>query len=319
MSCARSRAGATGRRPWTGARAKGSSCSSATSTATVATTCSATIRWATNGWCSRTSLATSRARFWRSPTYWCGHHGAQLFIGDFDGDGRDDMLCHDSNGDKWVALADESGRFPVTSWSAPMVWCRHQGAQLFVGDFNGDGRDDMLCHDRAGNKWAAFADPSGQFPATSWFVPMEWCHHEGARLFVGDFNGDGRDDMLCHDRAGDKWVALADPSGQFSGEPWHSAMGWCTTEGAQLFIADFNGDQRDDMLCHEKTGDKWVALADASGQFSSDSWHSLMDWCRGEGTELHVGKFNSDERSDMLCHDPSGHIWISNARKDGSF
>ncbi|WP_434418088.1 FG-GAP repeat domain-containing protein [Nannocystis pusilla] len=256
---------------------------------------------------------------WRSPAPWCGHPGAQLFIGDFNGDGRDDMLCHDQAGAKQVALADESGRFTGADWSAPMAWCGHGGAALFVGDFDGDSRDDMLCHDQAGDTWIALADPSGQFPENSWFESMGWCHHEGAELFIGDFNGDGRDDMLCHDRAGDESVAFANESGEFSGPSWSSPLNWCDSEGAQLSIGDFNGDLRDDMLCHDPAGAKWLALADASGQFTGTSWYAPMEWCAVAGGELYIGKFNSDKRSDMLCHDPSGYMWISNAREDGSF
>ena len=31
---------------------------------------------------------------------------------------------------------------------------------------------------------------------------MGWCNHNGASLYIGGFNGDSRDDMLCHDTRG---------------------------------------------------------------------------------------------------------------------
>ena len=41
----------------------------------------------------------------------------QLLIGDFNGDGRDDILCHQmSNGYKWISLAESDGSFSHTSW-----------------------------------------------------------------------------------------------------------------------------------------------------------------------------------------------------------
>ncbi|WP_434423892.1 trypsin-like serine peptidase [Nannocystis pusilla] len=256
---------------------------------------------------------------WRGRLGWCGHEGAEAFVGDFDGDGRDDTLCHDSGGDTWVALANEAGEFTGTSWQSSQPWCRHEGARLFIGDFDGNGRDDMLCHDQAGNKDLAFSDPTGSFTGGSTLVPMRWCMHEGAELFVGDFDGDGRDDLLCHDRAGDTRVALAGPEGELSGEGWHSPMGWCDHEGAELFVGDFDGDGRDDMLCHDRAGDTRVTLADPSGRFVGTEWHAQMKWCDRAGDELHIGSFNTDGRADMLCHDPSGAMWISNARPDGSF
>jgi V8-like Glu-specific endopeptidase/endonuclease/exonuclease/phosphatase (EEP) superfamily protein YafD len=269
-----------------------------------------------------TALANESGQFtgtsWSAGMNWCNHEGSQLFIGDFNGDGRSDMLCHDSAGNKWTALADESGQFPGTSWSAGMNWCNHEGSQLFIGDFNGDGRSDLLCHDAAGNKWTALADSLGQFSGTSWSAGMNWCNHEGSQLFIGDFNGDGRSDLLCHDTAGNKWTALADDSGQFTGTSWSAGMNWCNHDGSRLLIGDFNGDGRSDLLCHDAAGNKWTALANSLGEFTGTSWSAGMNWC-SNGSQLFVGKFNGDRRSDMLCHDSAGHKWLSNARRDGSF
>ena len=50
---------------------------------------------------------------------------------------------------------------------------------------------------------------------------MGWCNHASAELHLGDFNGDGRADMLCHDTStGYKWVALGAYCG-FTGTTWY--------------------------------------------------------------------------------------------------
>ena len=146
---------------------------------------------------------------WYKAMGWCTHKGSQLLVGDFNGDGRADMLCHDNRGTKWIALANRAGRFTGTSWHKAMGWCSHAGSMLFVGDFNGDGRSDMLCHDSKGSKWVALADIHGRFSGTTWHnSALRWCGHQGAHLLIGDFNGDGRSDMMCYDRS-HKWVSLA--------------------------------------------------------------------------------------------------------------
>ncbi|KAJ8029346.1 hypothetical protein HOLleu_28718 [Holothuria leucospilota] len=68
---------------------------------------------------------------------WCSHSGAELYIGNFNGDRRDDLLCHDSGtGRKWVALANRQSNFSGrTSWEAGLGWCRHSTAEFHVGDF----------------------------------------------------------------------------------------------------------------------------------------------------------------------------------------
>ncbi|QSQ14190.1 FG-GAP repeat domain-containing protein [Myxococcus landrumensis] len=151
-------------------------------------------------------------------------------------------------------------------WSIDMGWCTHQGAQLFSADFNGDGRSDLLCHDsRVGNgdKFIAFARPGGRFVGTDWYRALGWCHHAGSQLHVGDFNGDGRADLLCHDTGnGDKWIAFARPDGTFVGTDWYQAMGWCSHSSGRLSVADYNGDGRSDMLCHDvSSGTKWFAYS----------------------------------------------------------
>ena len=150
---------------------------------------------------------------WHANLGWCSHSGAQLHLGDFNADGGDDMLCHDTKtGYKWVALAKGNGNFTGTDWHANLGWCSHSGAQLHIGDFNRDGRDDMLCHDtKTGYKWVAYGKGTGHFTGTDWHGNMRWCNHSSAQLLIGDFNRDRRDDMLCHDtKTGYKWISNSD-------------------------------------------------------------------------------------------------------------
>jgi Tol biopolymer transport system component len=194
------------------------------------------------------------------------------------------MLCHDVNtGRKWISYANASGQFTGTNWERAMGWCNHSGAQVHIGDFNADGRSDMLCHDvNTGRKWIAYANSSGQFTATNWELAMGWCNHSGARVHIGDFNGDGRSDMLCHDTTGRQWVALANGSGQFTGTTWSTTSSWCGHAGSELRVGDFNADGRSDMLCHDTSGRKWVAFASATGTFSGTS----RSWLPGAAMQM---------------------------------
>jgi hypothetical protein len=138
----------------------------------------------------------------------CAHGTAQRLYTDLDGDGYGDTLCHDTNtGSKWVA--NHTGR-PI--WEDPSNhFCSHSGAQLRVGDFNGDGRSDLLCHDtNTGKKWINFDFAMPESYLRDWESTLNhFCSHRGAQLHVGDFNGDGRSDLLCHDiNIGKKWIDL---------------------------------------------------------------------------------------------------------------
>ncbi|KAK3733091.1 hypothetical protein QZH41_017436, partial [Actinostola sp. cb2023] len=194
-----------------------------------------------------------------------------------------------------------------------MGWCTHKGSRVLTGDFNGDGRADMLCHDNKGNKWVALANAAeSPFKGTSsWEKAMGWCSHAGSRLMIGDFNGDGRSDMLCYDKT-TKWVSLAQPGGSFVGTSFQKTTGWCSHAGSSIYIADFDGNLRDDLLCHDNTGRNWVMLAQPGGTFTGRSdWHPSTRWCDGTG-ELHLGYLNGDKRADMVCNRKSdGYKWVA--------
>ncbi|KAJ8041164.1 hypothetical protein HOLleu_11902 [Holothuria leucospilota] len=255
---------------------------------------------------------------WEKGMRWCNDSRAEIHIGDFNGDGRSDLLCHNTGtGYKQVALANSNGDFSDgTSWQMSLAWCYHGGSELHIGDFNGDGRDDMLCHDDAGYKWIAYARSTGSFSRNNWQTRLGWCNQIRSQLFVGDFNGDSKSDLLCHNCTGYKWIAYANSAGNFhDGTGWEQSMGWCWRPGEELYIGDFNGDGKDDLMCHDsETGYKWVALANYQNNFNNGtSWEAGLAWCHHSSAELHVGDFNGDRKSDMLCHDTSsGKKWILN-------
>lgn len=260
---------------------------------------------------------------WERDLRWC-NGGNQLFEGDFNGDGKTDLLCHKpSDGYKWITFANSNGQFTGTSWQHAMGWCYHANAELHIGDFNGDGRSDLLCHDTgSGHKWISFANSAGNFAGgTSWEFAMGWCYHSNAELHIGDFNGDGRDDLLCHDSgSGYKWISFANCQGNFIGRTsWEYEMRWCSHNGAELHIGDFNGDGRDDLLCHDTgNGYKWIAYANNEGNFVGGTrWQNGIGWCFHERASLHIGDINGDGKDDLICHDSgNGYKWVALANCD---
>src|SRR5262249_4740168 len=151
----------------------------------------------------------------------------ELLEGDFDGDGRGDLLCHGkTSGDLALALADKDGHYTSVAWSMPAAWCTHPTQSLKIGDFDGDGHADRWCHDtRDGSDWTAFADRTGSFGAKASQPAGQpnggWCaapdpQIRDFQIHVGDFDGDGRDDVLCHrPSTGEKVVRFTDPTGRF--------------------------------------------------------------------------------------------------------
>jgi surface antigen len=234
-------------------------------------------------------------------------------IGDFNGDGRDDIatFTRGTTGDVYVALSTGSG-FNGTGWKWHDNFCF--GAEIpLVGDFNADGRDDIATFTRGstGDVYVALSTGSG-FSGTGWKWHDNFCFGTETPL-VGDFNGDNRDDVATFTRGstGDVYVALSTGSG-FNGTGWKWHDNFCFGTEIPL-VGDFNGDNRDDVATFTRgnSGDVYVALSTGSG-FSGTGWKWHDKFCFGTETPL-VGDFNGDNRDDVatLTRGSSGDVYVA--------
>jgi hypothetical protein len=232
------------------------------------------------------------AENWADNDPWCNATDTRtLLVGDFDGDNHDDLLCFDTDsGEEFIDYASDFGTFDGTNWASSFGWCNNANSRrLFVGDFNGDGRDDLYCQDTAsGDRFIDYANTSGTFGGTDWLRTDGWCNSSNAHIRIGDFNGDDHDDLLCYNsNSGAYSIDYATSSGSFGGTDWNMTTGFCSANGARLYTGDVNGDGRDDLLCHNLNGGKWVDLANSSGQFSTANWSINNGWCGSDAAELH--------------------------------
>ena len=295
---------------------------------------------------SRGSLASTPD--WSLDSRWCiDDVNAKLNLGDFNGDGRTDLLCRTASR-WWIDYADAQGRFEREDWTKDSTWCSRTDAALNLGDFNGDGRTDLLCQEKSvqfsGRSQFSidYADAQGQFgetdwtqrnlspwlqcpkqgncvmaaPPTNWNVASSWCG-AGGKMSLGDFNGDGRTDWLC--RESDRLaIDYADSQGRFAGTDWSRASTWCSHTNASMNLGDFNGDGRTDLLCQDPNR-LWIDYADNRGSFSGTTdWY--LDTRRFSTLfSLHkLGDFNGDGRTDLLLRDTS-RLQIDYADADGHF
>jgi len=134
--------------------------------------------------------------------------------GDFNGDGRTDILWRNDNGQLSDWLGQANGGFASNDANAmtgaPTSW--HVAG---TGDFNGDGRTDILWRNDAGQLSDWLGQANGGFAAndanaltgapTSWHV-----------VETGDYNGDGRDDILWRNDSGQLSNWLANANGGFA-------------------------------------------------------------------------------------------------------
>jgi hypothetical protein len=142
--------------------------------------------------------------------------GAQALAGDFDGDGDGDIAVYapDNRFSAQIASSNRDGTFRL---SRALGLLPTLGAQPAVGDFDGDGDDDI----------AFGVDPSSEGPGSA--IPVAFSARDrfftlwlpvgrdflmaalepGAKLVAGDFDGDGVADLAAPGGVGRRSVPLA--------------------------------------------------------------------------------------------------------------
>jgi hypothetical protein len=134
--------------------------------------------------------------------------------GDFNGDGRDDVLWRNDGGTITNWLGQPDGGFIGNAslyTTIPNSW-----HILGTGDFNGDGRDDILLRNDNGSVTDWLGQPDGGFISNianaNLAVGADWQFAD-----IGDYNGDGRDDVLWRHDTGTVTDWLGQRDGGFVG------------------------------------------------------------------------------------------------------
>ncbi|HEX6410061.1 MAG TPA: VCBS repeat-containing protein, partial [Sphingomicrobium sp.] len=187
-------------------------------------------------------------------------------IGDFNGDGRDDILWRNpSTGQTTNWLGQANGAFVGNDANAlSTIGTSWQVAA--TGDFNGDGRSDILWRDNTGAMTTSLGQANGGFASNAanfWTtIPNSW-----QIVGSGDFNGDGRDDILWRNNLGATTNWLGQANGGFVGNDTNFYTTIPTSWQVEG-IGDFNGDGRDDLLWRNgSTGQTTDWLGQANGSF----------------------------------------------------
>jgi hypothetical protein len=219
---------------------------------------------------------------------WASTSWAVAGTGDFNGDGKSDILWRSSAGylSDWLGTA--SGGFANNDVNAA-TWASTSWIVAGTGDFNGDGKDDILWRSNTGHLSDWLGTASGGFAnndtnAATW-APTNW-----QIVGTGDFNGDGKDDILWRDGNGTVTNWLANGTGGFAASTAFSTV--VPTEWSVAGIGDFNGDGKDDIAWRDHAGHLSNWLGTASGALVNNDANAAT-WM---STDWHV--------QDPFVHDP---------------
>ena len=112
-----------------------------------------------------------------------------------------------------------------------------------VGHFNGDGISDIITFTGGsvssgqGDVYVGLSSGSQFYSARKWH---DWFAFDGETPMVGDFNGDGKDDIITFLQGWipGVYVGLSNGSAFGAGKLWHNFF---SLEGEKPLVGDFDG------------------------------------------------------------------------------
>ena len=147
-----------------------------------------------------------------APTLGTSSNLMKYVVGDFNGDGRADILFQAAgSGGLWsFAQSNSDGTFTIDSQATSIFAglslgdASTGGANFHAADFNGDGRTDLLAAPLSGPTMKLYLNTGSGFTSQDVTGPAF-----GVRTLVGDFNGDGALDILYQTAGSTSSWALA--------------------------------------------------------------------------------------------------------------
>jgi hypothetical protein len=257
----------------------------------------------------------------------------RVHLADFDGDGRADRLAHRPESGEWQTWTAMGGPLDAGQWPLGFTvqaanfnsdrladlflynplsgdWFQlvNSGesflstagtsladADVYLGDLDGDGDDDVLLYQTATGRWSrGVNDGQGQFAFTS----GQWTAQLTMR--VADFDADSRADIFTYERASGRWsLTLSRPSGGTS------ILEGATLRDREVSIANLDDDGRADVLFHDSTTGGWeIWVSDGPGAF-----HVGATGVWAAGLAVQLADLTGDGLDEALLYEPRTGTW----------
>jgi RHS repeat-associated protein len=276
--------------------------------------------------------------------------------GDFNADGKMDLL-YATSPTIHVYFGTRDGTLTETNFpNAAASWMSryHEGGTsdnryivlttIITGDFNGDGKTDILLdYDELTTTPIYFSNGDGTFKVTNNTIRdsqgndiSKLINLYGTAVYTGDFNGDGKTDLLLVNKTfTTNPILFSNGDGTFtiSNNAFSSELNGLNS---RVITGDFDGDGKTDIYVNQ-VNDYFYYPTDDCGDgtmfFSrgDGTWHLESRWTGSNYHELCLprtqvipGDFNGDGKTDLLLRNNDPYIGFNNtpilfSRGDGSF
>lgn len=229
----------------------------------------------------------------------------EYLFGDFNGDGRIDLFSFDPESTNAIIHYNTTIN-GVVSFTAQEFTFPYKFKKLKIGDYNGDGRMDLIGIYLNNDKYCLTYLLSN---GTTFTSTTDYVLCPNMVYAVGDFDGDGDDEFINQD---DNKLysygkaAVSYPEVYLWYDTWVDEYGFHTFEKkTDNIVLDFNGDGRSDIFCKNSYDDE-VSIMEYNTE--SQRFDPIVDGTVSEvlgvvdfeAERLHFGDFNGDGKTDIV-------------------
>ena len=240
----------------------------------------------------------------------------KCYTGDFNGDGKDDMLVHTGNS---ISIYRSNGsQFDIVFNAVERVpgsWQFMPDDQFFIGDFNGDGKAEVVVYNSTNwpmpylgllasdgaNGLRCIARYDKQMP--------NWQFNRNDKFFVADFDGDGKKDLFVFNGLdwSTRYFAMIISSGSSLSVIRRfdtNLPGWQMNKNDQYFVGDYTGDGKSDLFVFNGTdwSVRYFGMLRSTGTdlvFTQRYDNTLAGWNMAKDDRFYIGDFDGDGKVDV--------------------
>ncbi len=244
--------------------------------------------------------------------------------GDFDGDGQDEILAANPDGN-YQTLTFFNG--PNQDWWEPMQSASNgdidSSDKLIRGDFDGDGKDEVLLVKADASYYTMKFNPVAGSTTWNWDIIESgqgsihwWVISTVDRYTAGDFDGDGRAELLAINPSSGWQHTIGFDNGQWQwqqGNGGNGQVGGANIGAYDRYISDdFDGDGRDEIILTNSHHPWSLRLGFNNGQWQALGHNQgnnyIGNWLTAVGDLFANGDFDGDGEVELMMLNGNG-LW----------
>ncbi len=260
----------------------------------------------------------------------------KIYVGDFNGDGKDDLVVFYPNGQysRLGLLKSTNTGFECVKkyyYSLPS-WSMRDGDRFYLADFNGDGKDDIYVFNATNwnQGYVGMLRSTGSGLAYTKrydkYLPGNYITNSD-ELYIADIDGDKKEEFVLFKR-NTQTTRIYKSSGSgltMSGEYFQSLPGWTSKVGDKYYVGDINGDGKDDLYVFNGTNwnKEYMLLLKSNGakyNYIKRYDDALPNWNMSNNDKFYVADINGDRKDDLYVYNTADWStqWLGTILSDGS-